>query len=49
MHGTDHYVCQILAVLGADPDGVPLIWQDEPVRAGDLADAIRSAAEGMHR
>ncbi len=49
MHGTDHYVRQILAVLGADPDGTPLIWQDEPIRAGDLAASITSTAGAMHR
>lgn len=49
MHGTDHYVRQILAVLRADPEATPLVWRDEPVPAGELADSVLSAAEGLRQ
>lgn len=49
MQATDHYVRQVLAVLGSDRARTPLVWRDRRITAGELADSITSAAEGMRR
>ncbi|SCF09054.1 amino acid adenylation domain-containing protein [Micromonospora haikouensis] len=45
----DHYVRQILAKLHENPGGTALISRGEPVRAGDLAASVETAAAAMHR
>ncbi|WP_369200073.1 class I adenylate-forming enzyme family protein [Streptomyces sp. PU-14G] len=47
MPGNDHYVRQIMESLYADEHRVRLVHNDVPTRAGELADAVRSAAAGL--
>ncbi|MFE0174968.1 AMP-binding protein [Streptomyces sp. NPDC059002] len=47
MPGNDHYVRQILESLYLDEHRIRLVHQDIPTHAGELADAVRSAAAGL--
>ncbi|ROO60559.1 amino acid adenylation domain-containing protein [Micromonospora sp. Llam0] len=44
----EHYVRQILGKLNEDPGNTALISRGEPVRSGDLAAAVETAASAMH-
>ncbi|GAA2529670.1 hypothetical protein [Pilimelia columellifera] len=45
----EHYLRQVLAELYEDLGNTALISRSEPVRVGDLATAVETAASAMHR
>jgi amino acid adenylation domain-containing protein len=49
MTDSNHYVRELLDSFDANPARTCLIWRDTQVRAGDLAEVIRSAAQVMRR